>query len=354
MKDINQHLIAQTLKNKISNILFEKRQKQDAKIRLKNIELQKGKTNSKFIKLSDEYAQDVLGSKIYAYWLYVYCAMSGKFKEGWIPDNYFWKIVIPKTQGDYGKLSFQKATTFQLFNIAVFPDIIYFTNGIFYSTDYKVVTENTLKDFLFKSSEVVVFKKDVSMQGLGVFFFNKDSFDLKKIHKLGNGVFQNFINQHSFFSEFTPLSVATIRITTISDKSGIPSVRASFVRFGQQKDKHVNAVSDVIIAVNIKNGKLDNYGYVSHWQAIEKHPDTNIPFKNKIIPFFDKCIKTALELHRKIPYIGCVGWDMVVDENEVIKVMEWNAFHPDIKFSEATQGPCFTNLGWENYWKENN
>jgi hypothetical protein len=27
--------------------------------------------------------------------------------------------------------------------------------------------------------------------------------------------------------------------------------------------------------------------------------------------------------------------------------MEWNAEHNDIKFSEATQGPCFADLRWD-------
>lgn len=36
-------------------------------------------------------------------------------------------------------------------------------------------------------------------------------------------------------------------------------------------------------------------------------------------------------------YLGNVG------------LMEWNAGHNDIKFSEATQGPCFHDLGWEKF-----
>jgi hypothetical protein len=32
--------------------------------------------------------------------------------------------------------------------------------------------------------------------------------------------------------------------------------------------------------------------------------------------------------------------------------MEWNGTYNDIKFSEATQGPCFADLGWERLWKE--
>ena len=70
------------------------------------------------------------------------------------------------------------------------------------------------------------------------------------------------------------------------------------------------------------------------------------------IPNFDNCVSVALELHRMIPYIRCVGWDIVVDKDNAVKVMEWNAVHNDIKLSEATQGPCFSDLGWEKLWQQ--
>jgi hypothetical protein len=30
-------------------------------------------------------------------------------------------------------------------------------------------------------------------------------------------------------------------------------------------------------------------------------------------------------------------------------VLEWNSKHCDIKFSEASTGPCFLGLDWEQY-----
>jgi hypothetical protein len=32
--------------------------------------------------------------------------------------------------------------------------------------------------------------------------------------------------------------------------------------------------------------------------------------------------------------------------------MEWNGSFPGIKFHEATQGPCFDDLGWEQLTEE--
>ena len=53
-----------------------------------------------------------------------------------------------------------------------------------------------------------------------------------------------------------------------------------------------------------------------------------------------------MQLHGKLPFIGCIGWDVTVDFGEGVKVLEWNAEQNDVNFGEATQGPCFADVGW--------
>jgi hypothetical protein len=60
----------------------------------------------------------------------------------------------------------------------------------------------------------------------------------------------------------------------------------------------------------------------------------------------------VIELHRKAPYTRCIGWDVTLDEKETVQLMEWNAWSPGIMFHEATQGPCFADLGLERLRKE--
>jgi hypothetical protein len=74
-------------------------------------------------------------------------------------------------------------------------------------------------------------------------------------------------------------------------------------------------------------------------------------YAGKKIPNFQNCVSTVLELHQQLPYVRCIGWDLIVDEQEQINLMEWNGLDNDIKVSEATQGPCFSDMGWEHLWK---
>jgi len=111
---------------------------------LRELESVKGKTDKKLIKLSDEYAKEVLGSKWYASWLYVYFAVNNCFREGWIPDNYFGWVVLPVINGRYGKTSALRPLAKHLFRSDVFPDIAYHVNRLFLSSDYRILNEDEL------------------------------------------------------------------------------------------------------------------------------------------------------------------------------------------------------------------
>src|SRR5680860_512540 len=86
---------------------------------LREIEKERGKLGSARKNKADEYAVEVLGGKRYAPWLYVYTVLSGAFKEGWIPDNYYHLMVIPKIQVVNGKFSFSNRSTRRVLNILI-------------------------------------------------------------------------------------------------------------------------------------------------------------------------------------------------------------------------------------------
>lgn len=301
-------------------------------------------------KICNEYAQDHLGKRRYAEWLYIYCMISGTFKEGWVPDDYYGEIVVPKAKGAYGDISELNALQSVLIKGGHLPDLVYCVNGIFFDTKYRSI--NNINDYLasVKQAEKVVFKKDKSMQGKGVTVLR---LPIKKndMDGFGDGVFQSYIRQHDFFDELHRSAVGTLRMTTVTENDGSAALRAAYLRLGVAKETHVRAASVIRIPVCKTTGRLFDEGYTVNWERIAAHPDTGAPFEGKTIPNFDACIELALELQAKVPFTRCVGWDMTLDKEGRPLVMEWNGAHNDIKFSEATTGPCFTGLGWENLWK---
>lgn len=318
-----------------------------AKRILKKIEGVKGSLSQHIVRQCDGYAREMLGHRHFAAWLYVYSAIAGRFKAGWIPDNYYGSVVVPKLKGDYGKVSSLKPLNFTIFSSNSFPDILSYSNGVFFDAECRVLPHDSIKGKLFADQDRVVYKLNNSSRGRGIFFFDRESFDLGTVYKLGNGLFQRLINQHEIFREFAKESVATLRMTTVSEDDGTTSLRACYLRLGGGTDTHVQSESHTRIPIDMKSGAFHNAGFTTDWLEIDYHPTSKVKFHGKFIPAYAECLQLVTELHKRVPYVRCIGWDVTLDDKQNVKVMEWNAEHNDIKFSEATQGPCFSDLHWE-------
>ena len=108
-----------------------------------------------------------------------------------------------------------------------------------------------------------------------------------------------------------------------------------------------------MVAVLDLNGALDSVGYGGDWRKWHFHPDTQFVFEGKKIPYFTKVVETCINLHSLVPHFKAIGWDTCITEDGNVKVMEWNAVYPGVKFHEATVGPCFHGLNWESLWRNN-
>jgi hypothetical protein len=331
----------------LSRRRFDWKHRAEASKILCAIEAKHGKTEPAQLRLADAYARDVFGHTCYAPWLHAYTAFNRTFKEGWIPDNYYGWIVVPKMKGMYGKISHLKSLSRLLFRDDVFPDIGYYVNGIFFSIDHVAIPESKVAQSVFATTDTVVFKLDQSGQGRGVFFMNRGNFDVERIKRLGNGVLQRFIVQHKSFGRFASKAVATVRFTTVVDDAGDISLRACFLRLGRAADAFIRPDSEICVPVDLATGQLFRDGYSSDWIGVDAHPDSWTRFEGVTLPAFEQCVRKVIELHAKVPYARCVGWDVTVDADDKVMLMEWNAEHNDVKFSEATQGPCFSDLKWE-------
>lgn len=345
------HSIAREAYQKFKHSNYHKAHQTNARSALSIIESEQGKLSPKLKNRAAEYANDVLGWRGYAPWLDVYSAIAGEFKEGWIPDNYYGHVVIPVIKGSYGTISNAKSLSARLLKTDRFPDAGYFVNGLFLSAAGAVIPPHKIKDYIFCNDDRIVFKSDHSVQGKNIYFYDKENFCLETINKLGNGVFQKYINQHPFFDEIMSGSVATLRVTSVALDNGEISCRAAFLRIGLTHDTHIKWASNVIIPVEMASGRLQKKAYLPDWRSVTRHPETGYQWEGKVIPRYDEVRKYVMETHKAFPFCRCIGWDLIVDKNDEIQVMEWNGEHNDIKFHEAISGPCFAEMGWENLWR---
>ena len=339
--------IALPVLNSVDVATYHLAQRKEALRCLKSITEDVGGISRSNLKLCDEYALDVFKSKRYAPWLYVYCAVAREFKEGWIPDNYYRVHIVPKIKGKYGSLSLLKPLNSLLFHSANFPDILAFVNGKFIVPKTLEIPTGDIKSYLFKDHDRVVYKLDNSLQGRGIHVFTEKNFSIETVQLLGNGLFQSYITQHEDLAKFPSAAVSTLRLTTVLGKNGLPSVRGCYLRLGAANDKYVTSTTHIRVPLNLINGKMEGVGYTPDWKQIYEYPHDGCRFRGFQYPHYHEACSLVLTLHKKMPFVHSIGWDICVDRHREVKIMEWNGAHNDIKFSEATQGPCFSDLGWE-------
>lgn len=306
-----------------------------------------GKLTGALKKRADDYAIQILGSKAYAPWLYVYALVRGEFKEGWIPDNFFGRWVFPKVNKGLGVFTEYKSLTNAVLRTEALPDLAYRLDGLTYDRSFTPITIAALREIAGPGVTHLFLKKDGVSRGDGVVKIAIQEITEERLKPVGNCVIQLPIRQHAFFDEIVSGSVATIRITTVKDGDGKIEARGAYLRLGRSDNEWVQAKSLVRVAIMDGTGELDAFGYTPEWRRWPFHPDTNIGFAGKRIPRFAKAMETCISLHRSVPHFAILGWDVTVDRDERVQVMEWNGGHTDIKFSEAVTGPCFLGLGWE-------
>jgi hypothetical protein len=298
------------------------------------------------------YSTDVLGSSCFAPWLETYSAYRGGFLEGWIPWNYFVGILLPRWTRYHNIDS--KIFTRRLLGTEGVPDIAYYFNGFWLDRDHAPIPTAELKERIFSKTDAVFVKQDRSLQGLGVWKVDKSEFDAEKLAKLGDLVVQLPIKQHPFFERFTPHSVATLRITTVKE-AGRPAARkASYLRLARHGAPLVRSAASIRVSIVDSQGTLDERGADSTWKSLTAHPDSGTPFGGAIVPGYKRAVDFCQTLHDQNPFTVLIGWDIAIDPSEHPVLMEWNQGRADIIFSEASIGPCFKGLGWENIWKHRN
>ncbi len=189
------------------------------------------------------------------------------------------------------------------------------------------------------------------MQGKAVQVLKADDLSVEFLKKAGNGALQFFVGNHPELSQVSQTATATLRLTTVLNPFGEPVLRGGYLRLGRIGESHIHSGTQIRVPVDLGSGRIATYGFLPNWRQIDKHPDSRNPFPQIAFPNFDQCVRTVIDQHRSIPYVQSIGWDLAVGPDNGIYLLEWNGYHNDIKFSEATQGPCFKDLGWDELWR---
>lgn len=314
---------------------------------LSNIKTFHGKTLTAALRRqADDYARDVLGGLEFAPSLHFYAAMQGRFREGWMPENFYHLVVVPHISGGFADIARKKSFSNRLMRTSALPDIAYHIGGFFYDRDYLRIDRGALTA-LARPHGAVFVKDDHSARGEKV---RKVAAEALTDFSFGDDcVIQRPIRQHPFFDEFVAGSVATLRITTVKAPSGAVEMREAAIRFGRSGAEWLTAGENVAVQIVDAAGTLDLLGYTSDWQGWKAHPDTGTVFGGRRMPSFAQAVALCETLHAVLPHVSIIGWDVAINADGEPELLEWNAGHCGIAGPEALIGPLFADMNWERF-----
>lgn len=300
----------------------------------------------------ESYARDVLGSPRFAAWLRVYTAWSGEFKEGWMPDNYFGRVVLPRIQGPARNLSAFKTLARRLVVPGdLLPDLAYRVRGQWLDGGGRVLEGRAVEDLVFASGPKAVVKADDSNQGKGVLVVEQGRDDLLALEDHGDFVVQRMISPPDLLARFNRDSLATIRIMTLKLPGRPASWQGGNLRFGLSGPNVLKSARAIRIPMLEADGTLGEDGALPDWTRVTEHPENGLSWAGLEIPGFERIRDACLRLHDGFPHVTLIGWDVALDRDGDFYVLEWNSIHPGVVFIEANTGPHFADLGWEDLWK---
>lgn len=149
-------------------------------------------------------------------------------------------------------------------------------------------------------------------------------------------IVQEIIAQHPAVRQLNPTSLNCCRITSVY--VGGAYTCAALQKIGKAGSRIDNWNSSYFIGIQ-PDGRLKETGWDDHAQPFSA-TDGGTPFASVIVPGYSSMLAAAESFHKRfLPQCGIVGWDMVVDTEGRLKVIEANLTVPGLPSEQLCSGP---------------
>ena len=131
--------------------------------------------------------------------------------------------------------------------------------------------------------------------------------------------------QHHVLAEFNSDSLNTIRVNTLLTLDNEPIIMHANLKCGR-KGRPMDNLSNggMAVTIDIETGVICTSAVDTYNYRYEIHPDSKKKFEGTQIPNWDKLVAVCKESAMKMPYIRTIGWDVAVDEDGEIELIEGN------------------------------
>lgn len=288
--------------------------------------------------------------KVSPLWCQYYSAKNGKYDPRYIPNT----IYYTRIDQYYNSRKLGYGFNDKNYYSKIFSDVnqpktlVRKIDDLLFDENYRQIDVDRALLIVKTEKEVIVKPSQESGSGRGISFFMPEN-DINKIREIlvdkkeKNLIIQKIVEQHDALEHVHPGSLNTIRICTIMLEDGV-HVLSSVLRMGVNKSRIDNVTAGGISAAIKSDGRLDKYAYTYYsGDRFDTHPQ-GLVFENYEIPCFDKVVETVIKAAQYIGNFKLVSWDMAVDKDGNVLLIEANMRKGGINLHQFDNGPLFGEL----------
>ncbi len=283
-------------------------------------------------------------------WAQYYAAKNGQFDPRYIPNDLYFTIIDQHFNSRKLGYGFNDKNYYSLiFPNILQPKVLVRKIGCFlYSEDYILIDADSAMNIISSEKEVIIKPTQETGSGRDISFFKTNESEneirallLDDIEK--DYIIQTIVCQHDSLASIYPKALNTIRITTLMMEDGV-HILSAVLRMGSGNSRVDNASNGGISVGINSDGYLNDHGHVLYsGHQMERHPDGFV-FEGFKVPEFYKVKECAQRLAQYTGNFRLVSWDMTVDKNGNVVLIEANMRKGGIAIHQFNNGPLFGDL----------
>lgn len=285
-------------------------------------------------------------------WARYYTGITGIFDPRYIPNDLQYTKIDQHFNDRKLGYGFNDKNYYSL----LFPGIrqpktvIRKIGGLLFDEEYCLIDLEKAMSILSMREEVIVKPSQESGSGRNIMFYDTkaDAEELKKVlldSEDGNLTVQDIVKQHHELAKMHPQSLNTVRIYTLMLEDGVHVLSAS-LKMGANASRidNVSANSGIIAGIR-ENGRLMECAYfdMTSGRTTDHHPQ-GMPLSEIRVPSFDRMIDTVKRTAQYTGNFRMVGWDLSVDEDGEVILIEANMRKGAIGPIQCMHGPFYGDL----------
>lgn len=293
------------------------------------------------------------GVRVQRYWFRHYFQATGKLDARFIPHNLHHRHIIPYFDDPAFERQLEDKNLYSiLFSGVKQPETVFrhfapnaFSRGpgCFCGGDYAPITRGDAMGRLTAGGRFIIKPTRDTGEGMDIRAFSAEDGEeavtalLDRYAKV-DYIVQRVVRQHPDLMALNPSSLNTIRLMTLVFRGEV-RILAGIIRIGKPGNVMDNVASGGCeVGIDLATGTLKKKGFTyadglgaltaPNGQVLEGFP----------LPCWDKLRETALKSALGLPHLRLIGWDLAVDENGEVVLIEINCHFSQ---TQESNGPTF-------------